>query len=58
MSIREAFQLTDELKIKSLFPVHWDMFDCNSVLPEEIKVIYEGYNWEFKLIKSISQINF
>ena len=58
MSIREAFHLADELKIKKLFPVHWDMFDCNSALPEEIKVIYKGYNWKFKLIKNISELNF
>ena len=57
MSIREAFQLTDELKIKKLFPVHWDMFKVNSSLPEEINIIYKSYNWNFELINDISKEN-
>ena len=40
MSIREAFGLTDELEIRKLFPVHWDMFEINSAIPEEIEIIY------------------
>lgn len=58
MTIREAFQLTEELKIKNLFPVHWDMFEVNSALPEEIKIIHEGYDWKFKLIQNISELRF
>ncbi len=55
MTLREAFQLTDELKIKKLFPVHWDMFKINSTLPEEIDLVYHSYEWNFKLIKDISK---
>ena len=58
MSIREAFGLTDELNIKQLFPVHWDMFEINSALPEEIDIIYNSYQWKFKLIKNISRLRF
>lgn len=58
MSIREAFGLTDELNIKKLFPVHWDMFESNSVPPQEIDIIYNSYEWNFKLIKNISKLNF
>lgn len=58
MSIREAFGLTDELNIKKLFPVHWDMFKVNSALPKEIRIIYEGYNWNFHLLDNISSVDY
>lgn len=58
MSIREAFELADELEIKKIFPVHWDMFKVNSTLPKEIDIIYDGYDWKFQLIKNISELNF
>ena len=58
MSIREAFGLTDALKIKKLFPVHWDMFEVNNSIPEEIQIIYKSYNWNFKLINDISAEEF
>ena len=51
-------QLTDELNIKQLFPVHWDMFEITSALPEEIDIIYNSYQWKFKLIKNISRLRF
>lgn len=58
MSIREAFELANELKINQLFPVHWDMFKVNSTLPEEIEIVYRSYKWNFKLIKNISKLCF
>ena len=57
MSIREAFGLTDELEIRKLFPVHWDMFEINSAIPEEIEIIYNSYKWSFELINNISKLN-
>ena len=57
MSIREAFELANELKIKQVFPVHWDMFEVNSTMPEEINVVYKSYNWNFELIDDISKEN-
>ena len=50
MSIREAFQMATELKIRKVFPVHWDMFEVNGALPEEINLIYDNYKWDFELI--------
>lgn len=58
MSIREAFELANELKINQLFPVHWDMFKVNSTLPKEIEIVYRSYKWNFKLIKNISKLCF
>ena len=58
MSIREAFGLTDALKIKKLFPVHWDMFEVNNSILEEIQIIYKSYDWNFKLINDISAEQF
>ncbi len=58
MSIREAFELANVLKINQLFPVHWDMFKVNSTLPEEIEIVYRSYKWNFKLIKNISKLCF
>ena len=49
MSIREAFQLAEETKVKTLIPVHWDMFKVNSVSPDEIKSVYSFYDWSFEM---------
>ena len=56
MSIRDAFGLADEIEVNNVFPVHWDMFECNSTSMEEINAVYSNYNWNFKLIKNISEI--
>ncbi len=56
MTIREAFGLAEEVGIKTLIPVHWDMFQCNSALPEEINAIYNGYDWSFRLVMDMSKI--
>lgn len=52
MSIREAFQLCEELKIPNLIPIHWDLFEQNSVPIEEIKLIYKKLKFSFKLLLS------
>lgn len=56
MSIREAFGLADELNIKTVFPVHWDLFDVNSTLIDEIKAVYKGYSWKFDLTFSSQEV--
>ena len=56
MSIREAFGLADEVGIERVLPVHWDLFDVNGALREEIEAIYNGYNWKFKLIMDFKSI--
>ena len=56
MSIREAFGLADLLNFKNVVPVHWDMFEFNSTLPEEISSVYKGYKWNFKLFMDFSEL--
>ena len=56
MSIREAFGLADELNIKTVFPVHWDLFEVNSTLMDEIIAVYKGYPWNFDLTFSCEEI--
>jgi len=41
MTVREAFQLATDLKVRTLVPIHWDMFAPNSVYLEEIRLLYE-----------------
>lgn len=40
MSIRDAFNLATHLCIKTLVPMHWDMFEPNTVFREEIELFY------------------
>ena len=56
MSIREAFGLAEELGISNVIPVHWDMFEANSALPDEIKSVYKGYDWSFKLCMKVDEL--
>lgn len=49
MSIREAFQLSDEIGINTMIPVHWDMFADNSVSLDEIRAVYKATKPEFDL---------
>jgi len=49
MSVRDAFLLADEIGIKTVIPVHWDMFAVNSVSPDEIQAIYEQMKPNFEL---------
>ena len=56
MTIREAFGLAKEVGIKTVIPVHWDLFRVNGALPEEIKAIYNGYEWPFKLSMELQEI--
>lgn len=49
MSVREAFELAEEVGIQQVAPVHWDMFSINSVSPEEILAVYKAYPWPFEL---------
>jgi len=49
MSVREAFQLAEEVGIKAVIPVHWDMFAVNSVDLDEIRAVYNRMNPDFEL---------
>ena len=58
MSIREAFQFAIDIKIKKLVPVHWDLFEANSVSPDEIKAVYKHHNQlPFDLIMNIDDLS-
>ena len=52
MSARDAFGLAAEVGIKSVVPVHWDMFAINSTSPEEIRAVYNAEKWPFDLLES------
>lgn len=49
MSIRDAFNLAQDLGIKKVIPVHWDMFEVNSVTPEEITAVYKAMETAFEM---------
>jgi L-ascorbate metabolism protein UlaG (beta-lactamase superfamily) len=50
MTVREAFQLAADLKVRALVPMHWDMFAPNSVYPEEIRLLFELMNPPFEML--------
>lgn len=52
MTIREAFGLAAEVGIKTVVPVHWDMFAINSTSLEEIDAVYNSDQWPFELLDS------
>jgi L-ascorbate 6-phosphate lactonase len=41
MTVREAFRLAADLNVRTLVPMHWDMFTPNSVYLEEIRLLYD-----------------
>ena len=57
MSIREAFQLGVEIGAKQVVALHWDMFACNAVDPDEIRLIHERLNPGFTLLMQPKVIN-
>ena len=58
MSIREAFQFAIDINIKKLVPVHWDLFEANSVYPDEIKAVFKNHNQlPFDLVMNINQLS-
>ena len=49
MSVREAFAMAAEIGVRTLVPMHWDMFAPNSVFREEIELVYGRLNPPFAL---------
>jgi len=49
MSVRESFLLAVEIGVKTVIPVHWDMFAANSVGIDEIQAIYSQMEPDFDL---------
>lgn len=56
MSVREAFQMAEELGIANVVPVHWDMFAANAVGPDEIRAVYQQMHPGFRLLMQPEQI--
>ena len=57
LSVHEAFQFAEEISVKQLVPVHWDMFAANSVDPEEIRFLYKRRKPAFELLMQPSMLN-
>lgn len=49
MSIRDAFGLAEEIGVRRLVPMHYDMFALNSAYEEEISIIYERLRPSFRI---------
>lgn len=49
MSVREAFQLAEELGVRCVVPTHWDMFRANCTFEEEIRLLYGLLKPPFRL---------
>jgi L-ascorbate 6-phosphate lactonase len=49
MSVRDAFGLAQEAKVKKFVPMHWDMFETNCVYRDEIELLYEKMKPDFEI---------
>jgi L-ascorbate metabolism protein UlaG (beta-lactamase superfamily) len=47
MTIREAFQLSEDIGASTFVPMHWDMFVNNYVYREEIELLYNKISPKF-----------
>ncbi len=50
MSVREAFQFAEEIGVRQVVVMHWDMFAINAVDPEEIHLLYKRTKPDFTLL--------
>ncbi|MBL8474353.1 MAG: glycosyltransferase [Rhodocyclaceae bacterium] len=57
MSVREAFQFAEEIGVKQVVAVHWDMFAINAVDPDEIRLIHQRMAPNFNLLLKPTVIN-
>lgn len=58
MSVREAFQFAEEIGVKEVIPLHWDMFALNSIPLDEIQLTYKNMNPKFRLSINPTSLNF
>jgi L-ascorbate metabolism protein UlaG (beta-lactamase superfamily) len=56
MSVREAFQMAEDIGLKVLVPTHWDMFAINSVFPEELRLLYKLLNPSFEMLLNPTEL--
>lgn len=57
MSVREAFQFAQEIGVKQVVAVHWDMFAINAVDPDEIRLVHQRMAPRFSLLLRPTVIN-
>ncbi len=57
MSVREAFQFAEEISVRQVVPIHWDMFASNDVDPDEIRLIHQRTNPDFTLLMNPKYLN-
>lgn len=57
MSLREAYGFAQELQVKQVVAVHWDMFAVNSVDPDEIRLVHQKLDLAFSLLLQPQAIN-
>lgn len=57
MSVREALQFAEEIGVRQLVAVHWDMFASNATDPEEIRLIYQQMKPSFGLLLRPTLLN-
>lgn len=57
MSVREAFQMGNEIGAKQVVAVHWDMFAINAVDPDEIRLVHQRTRPGFSLLLNPTVIN-
>ncbi len=50
MGLRDAFGFAADLEVRTLVPMHWDMFAPNSVYPEEIELLFKLMNPPFGMV--------
>jgi L-ascorbate metabolism protein UlaG (beta-lactamase superfamily) len=56
MSVRDAFQLAEDIHVSHFVPMHWDMFAPNLVFIEEIQLLYDKIRPSFELALQPSEI--
>jgi len=56
MTVREAFGMAEEIGAAALVPIHWDLFEPNSVFREEIELLYEKLRPGFRLLLEPTEI--
>ncbi len=57
MSVREAFHFAEEIGVRQVVAMHWDMFSCNAVDPNEIRLIHQNTNPRFALLIRPTHLN-
>jgi rhamnosyltransferase len=57
LTVHEAFQFAQEIGVKQVIAVHWDMFALNAVDPDEIRLIHQLMRPGFDLLIRPTYLN-